>query len=739
MKRILCVLITSVMLLSLTACHNTTSMPTDSVSNLVSDSVEATKDIVEVKEYERAVSYGLVPEGWENDLQKTVSNKEFCELISSLIQITKPEKIDEWNKLAANAMLSDNTMQRFHAAIGLLYAAQALDCCYVHECESSDLQQIQEHPDFWNFVDYSFELWPDLPADYEMLQRTPSTPTGCEFLHGSWGNAANTAIWFVLQRHSLINEKTLLDYDESYDMRWLDNLTREEAIHAVLRLGESESNLLENNKYISVYDNTTYDTTIITEELLNASTDLPTPTHDKLPSSWKGMGISKTKDTVNHYYRDFQEAEIAFLTENGFNFTRIFFNFVSLGYPDFPEDMTMINEQELRELDQLIAWGIKHGVHIQLSISNAFNGSGSFDISDDEWELFRAYWEALAVRYAGIPSCYLTFDLANEIQPSPENVASGVNHLQDVVDSVRNADPNRVLLLSFNDNPWKEWVEGVASLGLSLAYHPYRPTYITKGEQYYYAPGDTPWPYPHFPQILPQSETLSVSGDIGGKALRLDFWVYDPFKVTFDNGETITVTVEGDYIHPDSCGPRFYEPYTIDIPESVTSVTLQPLRNFVAIDEIGIVSDTESHWLIPHDNSEGGADLIWKDGEGWSSEKNCTAETIYQNYIEPIQKAAQEHNVGFMVNEMGSYAADIGWDVSIKQQYDFDLIEILEEHDISWCMCEMDYMSEPYWEVFDEWENTTVENYVHTSDDGHRHTIQYSVELLEMYRQFTVK
>lgn len=519
-------------------------------------------------EYERAISYGLVPEGWENDLQKTVSNKEFCELISSLIQITKPEKIDEWNELAADAMLSDNNMQRFQTAIGLFYAAQVLDCGYVHECESADLQKIQSHPDFWNFVDYSFELWPDFPNEY----------------------------------------------DDSYNMRWIDNLTREEAIHAVLRLGESESKLLENNNYISVYDYTTYDATKITEELLQASTDLPTPTHDKLPSSWKGMGISKTKDTVNHYYRDFQEAELAFLAENGFNFTRIFFNFVSLGYPDFPEDMTMINEQELRELDQLIAWGIKHGVHIQLSISNVFNGTGSFDISDDEWELFRAYWEAIAVRYAGIPTCYLTFDLANEIQPSPENVASAVNHLQDVVDSVRNADPNRVLLLSFNDNPWKEWVEGVADLGLSLAYHPYRPEYIMKGEQHNYAPGDTPWLYPYFPKRLQTTDTLTVSGDIGGKALRLDLWVYDPFEVTFDNGETVRVTVEGDYIHEDSCGPRFYEPYTIEIPEGVSSLVLQPLQNEVTFEEI-------------------------------------------------IQKVAREHNVGFMINEMGSYAVGIGWDV----------------------------------------------------------------------------
>ena len=747
-KRIcLCCLVIIVVSGLLTACGNTTDMPTDSVSNpisesasdSVSDSVEAAKDIVEVKEYERAVSYGLVPEGWEDDLQETVSNKEFCELISTLIQITKPEKMDEWNKLAADAMLSDDTMQRFHAAIGLFYAAQVLDCGYVHECESADLQKIQSHPDFWNFVDYSFELWPDFSNDYDMLQRTPGEPMGCEFYHESMGNVVNAGIWFVIQRHSLVNEKTLLDYDDSYNMRWIDNLTREEAIHAVLRLGESESNLLENNNYISVYDHTTYDTAIITEELLNSSTDLPTPTHDKLPSSWKGMGISKTKDTVNHYYRDFQEAEIAFLAENGFNFTRVFFNFKSLRYPDFPEDMTQINEQELKELDQLIAWGIEYDVHIQISCSDVFSGTASFDIDDAEWELFRAYWETLAMRYAGIPTRYLSFDLANEIQPSEENISYAVNQLSTVVQSVRDADPNRVVLISFNDNPLEEWVEGVADLGLSLAYHPYYPVYIMKGEQHYYAPGDTPWPYPYFPKRLQTTDTLTVSGDIGGKALRLDFWVYDSFQVTFDNGETVKVTVEGDYIHEDSCGPRFYEPYTIEIPEAVSSLVLQPLQNEVTFEEIGIVSDTESRWLIPHEDINGSSSLIYEEGKNWSSEKNYTAEMLYSNNIEPIQKVAQEHNVGFMINEMGAYAAGIGWDVSVKLQYDSELIEILEAKDISWCMCEMDYMSEPYWEVFDEWENTTVENYVHTSEDGHRHNIQYSVELLEMYRQFIAK
>jgi len=720
----------------LAACGSTTGELTESIKEPA-----AAKDFVVEKELERAMAYGLVPEGWETDLQKSVSFKEFCGLVLTLIQITKPEKLDAWSALAADAFESDIKMQRYSGAIGLMYAAQVLDCCYIHQCLSADLQFIQAHPDFWNFA--GIKPWPELPSVYQMLQRTPGFPMGCEFYHESWGDAANTAIWFVVQRRSLVNEMPLLNYDDTYNMRWLDDLTREEAICAVLRLGESESNLLEGNHYISVYDHTTYDTTIITEELLNSPSNLPEPTHGKLPSTWKGMGISKTKDTVNHYYRDFQEAEIAFLAENGFNFTRIFFDFPSLRYPEFPEDMTLINEQELRELDQLIAWGIEYDVHVQISISRAFDGTGSFDMDDDTWELFRAYWEALAVRYAGIPARYLTFDLANEITPSPENVSAGVNHMRDVVESVRAADANRVLLISFNDTPLSEWVEGVASLGLSLGCHPYRPVYIMKGDQYYYAPGDTPWPYPYFPQRLLPNETLTISGDIGGKTLRLDFWSYEPFRVTFDNGETVTVTVEGDYIHPDSCMPRFFEPYAIAIPDGVTKLTLQPLYNEVRFQEIGIESETTSHWLIPHDEMAGtnigGADLVWNDKDGWSSSRSCDGEFIYQDRILPLIEIAQKNNVGFMVNEFGSYAAFVGWDVSVKQQSDSDLIAVLEAHEISWCMCEMDYMSDPYHEVFDEWENTTVATFTHTSSDGHKHTIQYSVELMEMYRKYTMK
>lgn len=306
-KNRICLLLSFAIVVSclLNACGGTTGQPQESALESGTEPGMTEYDIVIEKELERALSYGLVPEGWEEDLEQTVTYKEFCDLVTSLIQKVKPENLPKWDELANKAMASDETIGRDDTAVGLLYAAQALDCCFVHECLWSELQNIQNHPDFWNYAADSGKYWPDLPDGYQMLQRTPGTPMGTEFLHGSWGDAAGTAQWFILQRHSLINEKPLLDYDDSYDMRWMDHLTRQEAICAVLRLGESESNLLENNHYISVYDHTTYDTSIITEELLNSSSNLPEPTHEKLPSTWKGMGISKTKDTVNNYYRDF--------------------------------------------------------------------------------------------------------------------------------------------------------------------------------------------------------------------------------------------------------------------------------------------------------------------------------------------------------------------------------------------------------------------------------------------------
>lgn len=105
----------------------------------------------------------------------------------------------------------------------------------------------------------------------------------------------------------------------------------------------------------------TYDEAIITDELLNAATDLPEVTQAVLPSTWRGVGLSSSKNEGSGAgCIDFRETDIKLLADNGFNFARIFFSFSTLRFPDYPEDGHLVNENELRDLDPSHCMG--HGV-----------------------------------------------------------------------------------------------------------------------------------------------------------------------------------------------------------------------------------------------------------------------------------------------------------------------------------------------------------------------------------------
>jgi hypothetical protein len=50
-------------------------------------------------------------------------------------------------------------------------------------------------------------------------------------------------------------------------------------------------------------------------------------------------------------------------------FTRLFPGFNKFQYPDYHDDMSLVNEYELKELDQLLAWCIEYDVHLQLAMA----------------------------------------------------------------------------------------------------------------------------------------------------------------------------------------------------------------------------------------------------------------------------------------------------------------------------------------------------------------------------------
>ena len=280
----------------------------------------------------------------------------------------------------------------------------------------------------------------------------------------------------------------------------------------------------------------------------------------------------------------------------------------------------------------------------------------------------------------------------------------------------------------------------MASIGLALSQHPYTPVYLCSGGEMP-NPAELSWPYPYFPQNLDKGEKLVVSGDIGGCELKLDFWGYQPFTVTFDNGETIQIDVEPDYIDEESCGGRFYTPLSIPIPEDAKSLTLSPNEN-LAFYEIGIEGNGVSSYLVPHDlleaNSRGGAELQWSAETGWTSETVIDGEFVYLEKMEPIQKLAQKYGVGFMTNECGSWASGAGIfsdgpDIAIKAAYDSEVLRTFQEKGISWCVCEMNTFSTCFGRLIG-WSNTVTETKYYLFEDGSRRSLTYSTEAVDVYR-----
>lgn len=701
-------------------------------------------DETEEGELSRAMAWGLVPAQWQDSMEQGITHAEFCALVRTLVERLKPERLSVWDETAKNASASHQLMERDDGAVGLFYAAQALECCTTTCWDHPVLSLILENP---GSRDYGFDypLWPRLKPGFQQYMAVPRTPAGTDSYQGGISSLIDAAYWFVLQRISPVNELPLMSYDASYNLRMAEPLTRREAAVYLWRLVEGVPNMVEGNHYIPVQETGGYDRSIITDALLSQPTELPDVTHSALPSEWKGFGLSKHKDLC--IYHEFMESEVAFLGENGFNFARIFFGFDSLRYPDDPEDVCMVNETELRDLDRLIAWGMKHGVHIQLSMAATPSGLLTFEgMGEAEWDRISAYWEALARRYQGIPSRYLTFDLANEMQAGYETDAQNhaLRQMEKIVQAVRKADPDRVLLISFPSNPAPIWKEGVAKLGLSLGCHPYMPEILCSGMEVFLKPAQNTYPHPYFPQLLSRDETVTIEGDIGGQVLWMDLWAYNDFRVTFDNGESVNFTPSQKEI-----GDRSEKPIEVRIPEGVNRLEIQPRDWDLRFLQIGIQPGLDSErkgnakagYLVPHDlwaaDCKGGAQLKWDAENGLTSERECSPEFVYEHLITPQIRLAEKYHVGLMVNEMGSYAAGIGWDEGIKAAFDGDTLKMLEEHDISWAMCELAYILKYFPGQEEPWSNADWKTQTYTFEDGRRETITYSPELLEVYKQYT--
>ena len=282
---------------------------------------------------------------------------------------------------------------------------------------------------------------------------------------------------------------------------------------------------------------------------------IPPASPERLPR-WRGFNLPQRMNAAaslgSRHNRPFEEETFRFIAKLGFNFARIPTDY---RHWIIDEDWHRIDEGHvvLRELDGVVRWGGRHGIHISLAF--VFAPGYSVVRRDTEPSLWtdadaqRAcarHWAMLARRFRGVPSRRLSFNLWNEppeLEPAVHAAVVG-----QVVQAIRGEDPDRLVIADGRDvgrTPCPELVE----LGVAQAFHCYLPARVTHYRASWHKGSDR-LPVPKWPR--PQANgwlrgpghpvhgglPIVVQGDCpGGATLRLR--VGDVF-------EAATLVVEGD-------------------------------------------------------------------------------------------------------------------------------------------------------------------------------------------------
>src|SRR5690242_2122554 len=171
------------------------------------------------------------------------------------------------------------------------------------------------------------------------------------------------------------------------------------------------------------------------------------PTAAHLPR-WRGFNLLEKFTKRRESNPAFREADFADIAELGFDFVRLPMSY--LCWTD-PSDWLKLREEELKQIDEAVEFGRKHGVHVNLNFHRAPGycvnpPKEPLDLWTDEkaLEACAFHWGHFAKRYKGISNSRVSFDLLNEPSDLPEDQYARV--VRRLVGAIRAEDANRLVI-----------------------------------------------------------------------------------------------------------------------------------------------------------------------------------------------------------------------------------------------------------------------------------------------------
>ncbi len=216
------------------------------------------------------------------------------------------------------------------------------------------------------------------------------------------------------------------------------------------------------------------------------------------PAQWRGFNLLE-KFTLrgNAPYR---EDDFRWIAELGFNFVRLPMDYRC--YTE-PGDWLKFKESALKEIDQAIAFGERHGIHVCLNLHRAPGfcinpPAEATDLWKDQsaQEAFAAHWAMFARRYRHLPPERLSFNLLNEPTRNTRESYLAVNVR--TIEAIQREDPRRLIIVDGNNvgrDAFPEFLRYANVIQATRGYHPgtishYRANWVKGSDQ---------WPVPSWP------------------------------------------------------------------------------------------------------------------------------------------------------------------------------------------------------------------------------------------------
>ncbi|MDY0165014.1 MAG: cellulase family glycosylhydrolase [Thermoguttaceae bacterium] len=405
----------------------------------------------------------------------------------------------------------------------------------------------------------------------------------------------------------------------------------------------------------------------------------------KLPR-WRGFNL------LEKFYRNerFRESDFQWISDWGFDFVRLPMDYRQWTGADDPGTL---REDVLEHVDEAIELGRKYGVHVSLNLHNApgYTVNRAVKHSLSLWEdeeaqrQFAFQWRQFAVRYRGIPSDRLSFNLVNEPAHIDEDVY--LRAVKGAVDGIRKEDPERLIIsdgLNWGRDPiagLKPWRVAQSTRGYSPAeISHYRASWVRGADRY-----PTPeWPIPQVngrlfsPSRRDWHAPLVVEGAFG-EAMQLRVRVgqvsgHSRLVVTAD-GETIVEKTfqpgpgEGEWkevVHAPQWNiyQNIYDrDYHASVPAGTKRLELANVEgDWMTVTELGLkpAGDRPEHVLVVRSLAWGEPDRgvvrfqPGADGPAFVPPSMMDRQWLAEHCIAPWKKLADE-GVGVHVGEWGAH------------------------------------------------------------------------------------